>query len=182
MSPLYTPTTSLKDLASISIEAQGLKGETFTRMVPGAATILVSGTMVATLMPVRANVTITNVCVEMTVNAATLTLTRVGIYSPIAAGVLLASSADQSALFTSGAAKIVQVPLSTPYTPTADGDVYAALICVGTTPPTLWRGAGATAGHTTANVNSWVQQTGQTDLPGPATFSAAGNAFWFGWN
>jgi hypothetical protein len=105
---------------------------------------------------------------------------KVGLYS--SASALLASSADCSTAF--GSTGVKTVAMTTPYTITADGAYYCAVLAIASTTPTLIRAnvAAAACGIATGGVVSpGGQQTGQTDLPAAATITFnSGNVFWFG--
>jgi hypothetical protein len=132
-----------------------------------------------TMIGLRAGEVVTNLITYMTVNGAGLTLTKLALFDTT--GVRLAVSADVSATFTSGAAKLGVVPLITPYAVPADGAYYAAWLSVGTTGPTLARGNGTFDAIATAGkARRFGKQASQTDMPSPATIIAGGPAFWFG--
>ena len=73
-------------------EAQGVKGENFTRYMGQASSLLVDGTVYYLLTPFLAGDVVTNIIPSVATGGATVTLAKVGLYS--AAGVKLASSAD----------------------------------------------------------------------------------------
>jgi hypothetical protein len=110
----------------------------------------------------------------------TLTLFKVGLYSKT--GTLLASSADISG--TIGAAAVKSVAFSTPYTVLTNDAYYLGVIAVfsaGTV--ALMRGTVSSLLSVALDggLTPIVKQTGQTDIPSPATFVAGNNAqacFW----
>lgn len=143
------------------------------------ATALTSGTIYFTAIGLLAGDVVSNISTLMTVNGSTLTLTKVGLYD--ASGTRLASSADASTSFASGAAKIVTIALSSAYTVPSDGLYYAAVVCVGTTPPTLSRGQASLSDNALSGSRlMFGRQTSQTDLIASATIGTGGPCFWVG--
>jgi hypothetical protein len=78
--------------AQILTEAQGLKGENFSRTTAAVGTIAVDGTIYFMLTPFLAGDVVTNLHPAVTTVANGLTLAKVGIYN--LAGTRLATSAD----------------------------------------------------------------------------------------
>lgn len=128
---------------------------------------------------------VTNMTVGLQTIGVSVTLMKVGIYTKT--GTLLASSADQSSVMngTTGFKTITLTNQANgqPLTIPSDDLYYAALLAVGAgTQPTLLQPKGAL--NTFQAINSassqTVVQTGQTDLPASATFTAtsAGRTFW----
>lgn len=175
-----TPANSRRsddDRAQFQLNARGLLAESLELAAANAASISVSGTMNAALVGLRAADQVGSVAVCVTVNGATLTLSKVALYT--AAGVLLGSSADASASFTAGSTpRIVVVPLASTVAITADGGYYLAALFVGTTPPTLQRGAALSSVAAGAGALGWGNQAGLADIPSPAVIVAATNARW----
>jgi hypothetical protein len=171
-----------KERYQIAVDAQGLKGEAFPRSNLGNSS-LTTQRMNGTLLGFREGDVVTNVCCALQANGATLTLAKIGLYST--AGVLLASTAESSSSFTSGAPKTISLPLTSPYTILTQGGYYIAILVVGTTMPNVYRG-GVVAGTGLAfsgGVRFNNSQAGLTDLPANATFADADNlVVWFGWS
>jgi len=169
--------------ARVSVIAQGMKGQTFERVMATSSNALVSGTVMYTLLPVTAGDVISNIYVNLTNSPTSVTLGKVGVYST--GGSQLAVSADDSANWT--AAGIRKIALTTPYVVGTDGAVYLAVLYVASTgtAPTL-----PTASSTTnvpQKVNStvlpWAALSGQTDMPVSGTPGASGaRAMWLGWD
>lgn len=102
--------------------------------------------------------------------AATITGAYVGLYD--SAGAQLAASTNQSALFSSSTVREQRVPFSSTYTLTS-GVVYAAMLFVGTTSPTIYQANMNNAGAVSSLgiiAAPWRAMTlaSQTTLPNPS--------------
>lgn len=156
----------------------GVFAETFDRRNANAVIGLVTQRMLLGIVPLRAGDVVTNVLSLVTTAGSSLTLVKFGLYSSAAA--LLASTADVKADFAGTGEKTAA--LSSPYTVTANGVYYLAVLGVGTTPPTL---AGFTLNSGTQEavgdgVRLSGQQVSQSDLPSTATIAATGTLAWLG--
>ena len=170
----YYPTKTLSDIA---LEGEGLISQTAPRAVNMNSFTLVDGTTQFTLLPLRANKTITNIIVYASAAATNPTLVKLGLYST--AGVRLAVTNDVKASFNAAGAKVCE--LTAAYTPSADGVVYAAILATGGTPPGVYRGAGSDAGRAIGSgAAGWAGEASQTDLDATATLAANAVAVWFG--
>ena len=159
--------------------AVGVVSEPFPYSNYGNATILTSQKLEGALIGLRAGDVITGVAVGVTTNSASLTLSRVALYST--AGALLASSASAPTALDAAAGSRARMAFSATYTVPADGAYYAAILQVGTTPATLTRGINNNTNDRmgdTSKVYPFVAQTGQADLPSTATFAQEILAFW----
>ena len=150
--------------------------ENFPRDAAAQATIMAGTSTSATAyfmrVPVTAGMVISNVIFSVTTAGAGMTLSKVGLYSK--AGTQLAVSVDQGTNWQSTGTKTV--PLSATYTVPADDVIYACILAIGTTLPTVARG-GATGSQNTAlsgGVTPYGTMATQTDLPSPATIVTSG--------
>lgn len=164
----------------IALTAQGFIAETLPRHNILGAYALTTQRLEGCLIGLRSGDVVTNVHCVVSTAGTSVTVARIGLYST--AGVLLASCANTTTIATD-AASFRSVALSSPYTVTADGGYYVAILAVFTgTAPQLLRGVSQTNALDAAGSGSRgaVSQTGQADLPDPATFGASGSAVWFG--
>ena len=171
--------TANKSREQLRVEAQGLLAESFSRGNIGSQTLLTTQKLEGALVGLRAGDTVTGVAVAVQANSASLTVARVALYST--AGVLLASSTNSAAIWDAGAGTVVSRAFTTPYTVTTAGGYYACLLAVGTTPPTIYRGSnlGVMEGIG-AGFPAFVLQTGQANLPSPATLTEETVCWWMG--
>lgn len=135
------------------------------------------GNIILASIPVRAPVTVTNVVAAVTVAGATLTASAnfAGLYAPT--GALIASTADQSAVWTT--AGVYQMALAGgPFT-LQPGNYWVALLANGTTAPTFLAGslalAEANAGFTAATARGAFSGSGKTAL---ASLTPSANTFY----
>lgn len=166
----------------INLAAQGLVAQNFDRQVAIGSSIMVSGTVYYMGVPLKAGQSISTISFANFTGAASMTLGRVGLYSPSVStsATLLAQSASITNAWT--ATGIMTQGLSATYSVTSNGLYYVALIAVAGTPPTAWRG-NTGAGTLTTPVGSGARpnatQSGQTDLPATATQAATASiAYW----
>lgn len=170
----------LNEIDQITLTAQGLISENWPRQTGRVGTIMVGGTAYFMLVPLRAGQIVTSVSIIITTQGATMTLSKVGLYTK--AGVRLGSSADQGAAWETVGTKTAD--LTSPVTvPTTDG-YYAAVVAAGGTLPTLLVGSNlvVVAGQVGAGAAAFGIETGQTDLDATATIvpGTAPLAFWIG--
>lgn len=150
--------------------------------VGGSASILSTGQAQFSLLPVREGDVITNIVTVTSVAGSGQTLVKLGLYTP--AGVQLAVTADVKADFALTAG-IRTSALTAPYTCTATDEangVYAMILGVGGTQPTMIRTGTSLATELVAlpgKPRPAAQQAGLSDAPSPATFADAGIAVWF---
>lgn len=168
-----------KSQVDILDTGEGLLGETFDRIMMSSAQTPTSGTVYSTLIGLRAGTVVANISVICAATAAGVTLLKVGLYNT--AGTQLASSAESSASFNSSGLKTLA--MTTPYTIPADGVYYCSFISVtGGSNPTI----AGTGSFTNRNLpvgsspRRTSDQSGQTDLPSPATFANGTVGLWFG--
>jgi hypothetical protein len=146
------------------------------------STALTAGTIVLALLPVRGGRTYTNLVLGTASLGTAGTGDFVGLYDT-SGNRLVAQSADVTSTLQGGTVTDKKVcPLGATYTPTVDGVVYGALVCVGGTPPTLFR-SGTTVGAAiplSGSPRSFaIGGTGQTGLPTTVTLAAPTQAaFW----
>lgn len=174
----YTPSSS-----TALAEGQGLKGQNFDRVVSGSSSTLTDGTIYAVQLDFRAGDIVNNLYVAIaTAASGTPSVSKMGIYDT--SGNRLAISADQGTAWS--ATGTAAVPLTAPYTVTANGSYYVAIISkAGTTPITVLRGSNVAAVNTAvgSGVTFAKTQASQTDLVNPATFVNTGIiGFWTGWS
>lgn len=154
---------------NIALRQQGLLSEVFPRANTTGSAALVSGTVYYGLLGLRQGDVVNNVNFVLTANNTSASLVRSGLYDP-STSALLASSADSSAMTTSGAIKGVSMSLTNSYTAPADSCVYAALLTVVGTPGSFTRGSNSDNGVAIGSGNRpFGAQTAQTELPATAT-------------
>jgi hypothetical protein len=129
----------------LRLAAWGAQAEPYPIAAATGSTLLTSGRLEAALIGVIPGMTLTGIIVGLNTVAASLTGLYACLYST--AGVLLTTnSQNQSTALNSGVATAytaTQLPFfsSGTYTvPSGTTAVYAAILPVGTTPPTLYRG------------------------------------------
>lgn len=177
-SPLVNPVRIRTQAAMV---AQGIFAQSFDRnlWITGAQA-LATQQMEASGVYLYAGEVVTNVSYETTVAATSVTLGRIGLYK--SDGTLLASCANDTAIWTAAAALRTKA-LSAPYTVLLDGFYYFGLLAVFTgTAPQVARGTNPSGAGTAigAGLAPCLRQTGQTDLPSPATFAASTFNVWAG--
>lgn len=163
----------------LRLAANGIVSEPFPYSLYGNATILTSQKLEGALLGLYAGDVITGVTVGVSVNSASLTLSRVGLYNT--GGTLLASSSSSATALDAAAGSRPKIPFSATYTVPTDGAYYAAILQVGTTPATLTRGINNNTNDRLGDSSkffSYVAQTGQADLPASATFAQEILALW----
>ena len=170
------------DADQLLVSGRGLVSENYPAGDAVGASIGVTQTLYAGLIGLRSGDVVTSVTICSSTAAASLTLAKVGLYST--AGVQLASSATNHGAYN-GATGYISTALSSAYTAPTSGVVYAVILQVGTTPTTFTRGyaINATAwGAIGSNPAIFAHQTGQADLPAPATLvtNASTLPIWFG--
>lgn len=150
----------------------------------GGNTIVVSGTVYFSLLPLKEGDVITNIVSGLAVVGVkgASGLVKLGIYN--STGTRVAVTADATSSFESGTG-IKVVALTTPYTVPASGGYYGAFISTfTTTQPVMFRSlATGIAGSNNAigsGIRSLALQAGQTDLPASATFAEGTYSMWLG--
>lgn len=171
---------------------QGLDGWSFDPATNVATSVLPTATITWIKIPVRASatspVTISNIGITVTTAGATLTVGQnfAGIYS--STGTLLGTTADQAVNWQSTGFK--DMALTVPQVISTDTDIYVALLCRGTTGPTLARGANVAVGPEMLNWNQTAATarysslaTAATTLPASVVLSTrtlSATAWWAG--
>lgn len=157
------------------LEALGIITEPYPFLAEQGSQVLSNQQVYATMVGLKAGDVVSGIACSCSVAGSGLTLVKFGLYD--LTGAKLAASADNSAAFASTG--MISTALSAAYTVTADGGYYVACLAIGTTGPTLQRGA---ATVNPAAIGSGkprsVRQTGQADLPASATFSTFLNPIW----
>lgn len=172
-------TTKPRSRYDLQMEASGIVSEPYSRAHFGSSSLLTSQKLEGALCGVKVGDVLTGVVVGLATNAATLTLAKVAAYTT--GGTLVASSANSAANYDSGAGALKTLAFSAPYTVTSDSALYASLLTVGTTPPTLMRDVNqAYMEGIGSGTPLFVTQTGQADLPASATFSEQTISLWIG--
>jgi len=172
------------DLAKASLrrvgkmQSQGWYEETFNRQTGFSTSQPTSGDVIAGLVFLLEGDVVTNIVYELGVNAASVTTCKFGLYD--VSGNLLASTANDTAAVT-GSNGPRSKALSNAYTVTSSGPYYVANITVATTMPNFGRGSSSTASQSALSgfIRSAWTQTGQSDLPNPATFATLNIGYWF---
>jgi hypothetical protein len=149
-------------------------------------TVLTSGTMIFAAVPVRAATSFSNITFGASSAGATLTAGQnlIGLYD--SAGNRVATSADQSANWTSTGIKttaMVGAPIAL-----SAGIYYVAMLSNGTTPVGVFREANQVSANIinwnlTASTYRFAELAGQTSLPASidlSTRSTSSFSFWFG--
>ena len=173
--------TTAVDREKKMMEAGGLVAQTTPFLTTGGATTLTSGKLYGVGVWLPAGLTITNMHIWVEMVAATVTLTRVGVYD--SAFALVASTDNDATLQTSSAFR--SKALSSPYKTPTDGVYYFAYLNVASTPGALFRSGGIPASGVPrigSNAYFYWAQSGRTDLPATAT-PGSGNgptAYWIG--
>src|SRR4051812_41502936 len=125
----------------VMMEGLGYYAETCPRSILANATVGVTQRVYYVAVGLLAGDIVSRLSIHITTAAATVSLCKVGLYSKAQA--LLASSTDQSASWVSAGIKDVTLSLQSNGTPLiipTDDVYYAAILSVGTTPPTCSRG------------------------------------------
>lgn len=191
-SPGSTPDLPYASLDDLLLNAQGLLGQSgISREHAGASNVgLVSGTCYFQQIYLKAGVTISNIFMAIGTAAVGLTLSKNAFFDTVT-GAVLASSADQSAAWgTTTGTK--QVPLLSPFTPSASGAYYVGWLALASTMPAMALGGSAIAAATRLGMTGGIggrpilfgTQTGLSDLPNPLVIAAGTTpgTFWFGVN
>lgn len=133
-----------------------------------------SGTVVTVKVFLRQPATVTNVCIAIGAAGVTLTAGQnfAGLYD--SSGILLGTTADQSAVWNSAGFK--QMALTAPVVAAA-GAYYVGIVSNAATPPTLARGGIITSSVANANLTAsdaaWATgPAGQTTLPASITLAS----------
>jgi hypothetical protein len=184
------------DLPQVALNAEGLLGETYPRLIATLQGALGSQNPIATRVPLRAGTPVTNLCLSVaTAGAGTPpTLFKLALLQKTSnpnVWTVLAQTADfsGSALLTSPGTKAF--PLTAPFTVPADDAYYVSALQVGafgTTPAQFLRSAvPAASALTPPGAGIWpalFKNTASTDFPANGltlTFnSSTGSIFWFG--
>ncbi len=140
-----------------------------------------SGTLVASMVGLRTGDVVTNIVVFCDTVGTNVTFAKLGLLN--SSGTFLAATASVSATFNSGGSAFKVVPLTAPYTITADGGYYACFLQFGTIGATIARGnalggAGVAIG---SNPRAYALLTSQTDIAaGTYALADSGVAIWMG--
>lgn len=163
--------------------AQGVIAETIPRNIV-LPVVPATGTCYFMQVTLKKGAIIGNCHVLSAVAPTGLTLAKIGLYDN--AGNQLAKTADVSAAWSAAGTGLFQQPFIVPYTVTATGIYYLALITTGTTAPSLAGILGAAAsriGLTPGLPGHPIQfgsQAGVIDLPSPLTVAAgAAPGIWY---
>ena len=144
---------------SIQLAAQGLKGESWPRMLSVSTQILTSQKVQYVLLPFVKGDVVTNLYLCVSVASASTTLAKMGLYST--GGTRLALSADTGTSWNTTGVRTVA--LTAPYTVTTTGGLYVAILSDGGTPATLFRGSKQPDGHRDRKRRSPLVVTGGAD-------------------
>jgi hypothetical protein len=158
--------------------AMGYYAETVPCNAAGAASVSISQRVYGVAIGLLAGDVVSNLIVACNVINNTATNTKLALAS--SGGTILVSSAECSATFGSTGKKVV--PMTAPYTVTADGLYYALFLNVASTGASMFRahGGGNAFQAVTGGVAAMVNQDSQADLPAvgaAATLAASANAF-----
>lgn len=161
----------------ILTNALGFLSETHSpHVIGGGVQILTTQLAQFMLLGFRAGDVVSSLTWYVSTAGASLTLVKVGLYKTD--GTQLAVSADDKANWTSTGIK--KVLFISPYTIPTEGGYYAAILAVGTTPPTISRGTSlpGTLVAVGAFPRPAAQQASLSDLSGTATFADTGVSYW----
>lgn len=183
-----TSLTNATDALEWQPDDQGFFGWTSDPILAGSTgSSLTAGTVFMNAVPVRKNVTLNTISVQIITAGATLTASQnfAGVYN--AAGTLVAVTADQSSNWTSTGYKAMNVTTPVALTP---GIYYVALLANGTTPPQMARGNVVSGAWYNANLSNATLRTstggtgltGLTSLPSTVTMSNRGSGATALWN
>lgn len=156
----------------------GFLAWTFDAATCASVKLVGGGNVILARVPVRSAISVTNVVAAITVAGSVLTASEnfAGLFS--SAGTLIASTADQSAVWTT--AGVYAMALSgAPYT-LQPGYYWVAILANGTTAPTFLAGsalatAAPNAGFTVATARGAFSGSGKTSL---ANITPASNSFY----
>lgn len=151
----------------------------------GSTALTTAGTVYVMAVPVRSQISVTNILAVLTVNGATLTAGQcfAALYAG-AGGTLIGQTADQASAWGAGAVKVVTMALSGGPFLVQPGIVYVAMWFNGTTGPTFFKTGSSSA---TANVSlaaaasrfGTANTSVTTTAPGTlGAVSAASNGYW----
>lgn len=180
MSRLWTPPTPVS-YPEIGATAIGLITENFSRQVSVAGATLIDGTAYFMLVGLRAGTTVSNISIATTNPGVGMSLSKVGLYAKD--GTKLTGSADLGTSWQTG--NVIRTHAVTPYLVLADDGYYICVIGkTAVTMPNFMRASNQTAaGAIGSGMQPFGVQTGQTDLPSPATVTFSGGsplALWVG--
>lgn len=168
---------------TIGAIARGLLAEPYPLAQVNAGRTLPTQALLGVLVPVQAGMVISGVAVCIQTAAAGTLPTGVFLGITDLTGVRLGISADSKALALWNATGLFSFALTTAYSVTTDGAVYACLVkdgVYGTTEPqiatmTAVTGSGAALG---SNAPGAVTQAAQTTVPTTATWTANASYPW----
>jgi hypothetical protein len=168
--------------ANSLVRASGLLAETMPRQAINTTLLPTSGDFRYGLIYLYAGEVVTNFHCHLTVNAASITTAKGGLYVGAAGGAQVAATANTTgAPLTNGVNTIITIAFASPYTVTATGPFYVGLFCDATTPPTLSSGRSATG--LGASFGTGIVPQGNTaglsDLPATITPATSGTFAWF---
>jgi hypothetical protein len=163
----------------LRLGAWGVQAEPYPLAGAATAMALPASLLEASLVGLSRGAVVNGIVLPLQTNAASLTLLQVMLYST--AGVLLASSTNSPNALNSASQGIVTMPFSAAYTIPASTGYYAAILAVGTTPPTLMRDAAiAQFGAVGSGVPLFSSQGSQSTPPSTMTVARSSSSFWLG--
>lgn len=173
----------------VALTTRGLIAETFPAQTCSNGSIpaanAASGSLVLGLLGLRAGDVVTNLVTLVGTVGTSLTFAKLGLFT--STGGFLAATGSVSATFNAGSSVYKVVPLTSPYTVTADAGYYVGYLQygAGATGCTIQLAGAALATEgvpvgTGARAAAIV--TLQTDISADVTPAAANIAFWFGVN
>lgn len=167
--------------ARMVLNAQGFRGEAFSRQTATGPLSMASGDQRASLVGLSAGDQVGSIYVHITTEGTGMTLARFGVWD--SAGALVASTGDASASIN-GATGVRGAALTSQLTVPSDGAYYIGIITVGGTPPHILRGTSGITGYTGQplgpNLPPSVGNTGKANI-GAMTLTPSGNALWVAW-
>lgn len=167
---------------AVLTQAEGLKGQNFSRQSVAQQSIMIDGTAYFMGVALYPSDIITKILIVVSTAGSAVTLSKVGLYDKL--GNRLAISADQGTAWQSTGLK--EVSLTSPYTVLTQDAYYIAVVSkASTTLPTLPRNGvvGQLAAAATGGIQPFGTLAGQTDLPTTAAIgTASALAYWVGWS
>lgn len=170
------------------LTANGLIAESYPRLAAGTAQAMANGSpgdIRCALIGLNAGDVITNLHCVCQTTAASVTTLKMGLYAGGALGGAISRLAVSGNVTTAfDATGLATFPLSSPYTVTATGGFFVALISVATTGGSVARGGvagtGGAAGAGSGYALGGNVAGGGTDLGTSITLTATTNPIWVG--
>lgn len=187
MAQISTPST-ITPRSELALTGRGLIAEPVpllaanTTQIPTAGTT--SGTLVASLVGLRAGDVITSISCFLTTTGTSLTFAKLGLLD--STGTFLKATAESSTVFNASSPSLKTVNLTSSYTATADGSYYVCFLqfgsgATGATLACARNGAVLLGQSINSGLRACAQVATQTDIAaGTYTLADSQNCWWFG--